>query len=59
MSIVDVKVLKTSEFVFLVTEYAGMSGNPAKEGEVTKYIDEMGKLYARARKFAKDADGGE
>ncbi|KAL8785472.1 MAG: hypothetical protein Q9195_008615 [Heterodermia aff. obscurata] len=45
LSVVDVKVLKTSEFVYLVSEYAGDSSS-----EVTKYCDEMGKMYAAVRK---------
>jgi hypothetical protein len=54
MSVVDVKALKTSEFVFLITEYVGGKGE-----EATKYIDEMTKLYTRARKFAKEEEGNQ
>jgi len=54
LSVVDVKILKTPEFVYLVSQYAS-----GKEEETTKYIDQMTKLYARARKFAKDSEGAD
>jgi hypothetical protein len=65
---VDVKILKTPEFVYLVSQFAGMSCNlccrsgfsfdvtGGQGDETTKYIDLMSKLYARARKFAKDTE---
>jgi len=48
LSIVDVKVLKTSEFVFLISEYAG-----DQEAETVKYIKKMETVYNTARAMAK------
>ncbi|KAI0835401.1 hypothetical protein F5Y06DRAFT_306190 [Hypoxylon sp. FL0890] len=45
-SIVDVSALKTAEFVYLISEYAGDS-----EEEVLKYIETMGRIYSYARKL--------
>ncbi|KAJ6448149.1 hypothetical protein C8R45DRAFT_948142 [Mycena sanguinolenta] len=50
LSVVDIKVLKTSEFVYLLTEYASAA---KKEGDGTidfeKYCAEIGKVYKAAR----------
>jgi len=56
ISIVDVKILKTPEFVFLVSQYANAAGIETEE-QTELYIEKMGKLYTRARKFAKEAGG--
>jgi len=48
LSIVDVKALKTSEFVYLISEYAGDGSAESK-----KYISEMEDIYASARAMAK------
>ncbi|KAH7158354.1 hypothetical protein DER46DRAFT_685386 [Fusarium sp. MPI-SDFR-AT-0072] len=45
-SIVDVAALKTSEFVFLISEYAGDD-----ESEVVKYAAKMEKMYDAARRM--------
>ncbi|OTA81430.1 hypothetical protein M434DRAFT_37533 [Hypoxylon sp. CO27-5] len=45
-SVVDVSALKTAEFVYLISEYAGDS-----EEEVLKYIETMGRIYSCARKL--------
>ncbi|RSL86022.1 hypothetical protein BHE90_015678 [Fusarium euwallaceae] len=44
-SVVDVTALKTSEFVFLISEYAG-----DEEEEVVKYTQRMEKIYDAARR---------
>ncbi|KAI2463065.1 hypothetical protein F4781DRAFT_417860, partial [Annulohypoxylon bovei var. microspora] len=45
-SVVDVSALKTAEFVYLISEYAGDS-----DEEVTKYVSEMEKFYNRSRQL--------
>ncbi|KAL8978032.1 MAG: hypothetical protein Q9205_006293 [Flavoplaca limonia] len=44
LSVVDIAVLKTAEFVYLISEYAGDS-----ETEVAQYCEAMGKMYSAAR----------
>ncbi|KAL8884761.1 MAG: hypothetical protein Q9215_007260 [Flavoplaca cf. flavocitrina] len=44
LSVVDIAVLKTAEFVYLISEYAGDS-----ETEVAQYREAMGKMYSAAR----------
>ncbi|KAL8998616.1 MAG: hypothetical protein Q9169_002367 [Polycauliona sp. 2 TL-2023] len=46
LSVVDIAVLKTAEFVYLISEYAGDS-----EDEVEQYCEAMGKMYNAARKL--------
>ncbi|KAI4090497.1 MAG: hypothetical protein LQ339_008356 [Xanthoria mediterranea] len=46
LSVVDIAVLKTAEFVYLISEYAGDS-----ETEVAQYCEAMGKMYSSARKL--------
>ncbi|EUC47310.1 hypothetical protein COCMIDRAFT_90454 [Bipolaris oryzae ATCC 44560] len=46
VSVVDIGALKTAEFVYLISEYAG-----DEEGEVQQYYDQMGKIYDAARKM--------
>ena len=46
VSVVDVGALKTAEFVYLISEYAG-----DEENEVEQYCEQMGKIYAAARKM--------
>ncbi|KAL8848618.1 MAG: hypothetical protein Q9221_006392 [Calogaya cf. arnoldii] len=46
LSVVDIAVLKTAEFVYLISEYAGDS-----ETEVAQYCESMGKMYSAARKL--------
>ncbi|EUC32140.1 hypothetical protein COCCADRAFT_6106 [Bipolaris zeicola 26-R-13] len=45
ISVVDVGVLKIPEFVYLISEHAG-----DEENEVEHYCEQMGKIYAAARK---------
>ncbi|KAI1454297.1 hypothetical protein F4805DRAFT_477657 [Annulohypoxylon moriforme] len=45
-SVVDVTTLKTAEFVYLISEYAGDS-----EEEVVKYVKAMEDIYSRSRKL--------
>ncbi|RMJ12973.1 hypothetical protein CDV36_007367 [Fusarium kuroshium] len=45
-SVVDVTALKTSEFVFLISEYAG-----DEEEEAVKYTQRMEKIYDAARRM--------
>ncbi|KAI0883733.1 uncharacterized protein GGS22DRAFT_189699 [Annulohypoxylon maeteangense] len=45
-SVVDVSALKTAEFVYLISEYAGDS-----DEEVVKYVKAMEDIYNRSRKL--------
>ncbi|KAL2691896.1 hypothetical protein Neosp_002288 [[Neocosmospora] mangrovei] len=48
-SVVDVSALKTSEFLFLISEYAG-----DEEEEVIKYTQKMQQIYDSARRMKLD-----
>ncbi|XP_014554007.1 hypothetical protein COCVIDRAFT_28861 [Bipolaris victoriae FI3] len=45
ISVVDVGVLKIPEFIYLISEHAG-----DEENEVEHYCEQMGRIYAAARK---------